>query len=126
MAELEATVRKVMEAFDRKDFTAITAMTTDDAQAVDEISRRWLRGGKEIEDYFAEVGPAIDQISSELSDVHEQDWGDTGLVTCWLEQDYLFDGGQEHVSAPTTMVLRRIDGEWRIALIHSVSLPQEG
>jgi hypothetical protein len=45
-------------------------------------------------------------------------------VTCWLEQDYLFDGVHEHVSAPTTMVLRRIDGEWRIALIHTVPLSE--
>ena len=124
MAELETTVRKLMDAFDRKDFEAITAMATDDAQAVDEISRRWIRSGKELEEYFAEVGPAIEEISSELSDLHEFDWGDTGLVTCWLEQDYLFDGVQEHVSAPTTMVLRRIDGEWRIALIHSVPLSE--
>jgi ketosteroid isomerase-like protein len=47
MAELEAAVRKMMDAFDRKDFDAITAMATDDAQAVDEISRRWIRSGKE-------------------------------------------------------------------------------
>ncbi|GAA1642285.1 hypothetical protein GCM10009744_35360 [Kribbella alba] len=124
MAELEATVRKLMDAFDRKDFDTITAMATDDAQAVDEISRRWIRSGKELDEYFAEVGPAIEDLSSELNDLHERNWGDTGLVTCWLEQDYLFDGVQEHVSAPTTVVLRRIDGEWRIALIHSVPLSE--
>jgi ketosteroid isomerase-like protein len=92
---------------------------------VDEISRRWLRSGKEIDEYFTELSPAVDQVSSRLGDVRELDWGDTGLVTCWLEQDYLFNGEQQHVSAPTTMVLRKVDDAWRIALIHSVPLTAE-
>jgi ketosteroid isomerase-like protein len=36
------------------------------------------------------------------------------------------EGKAQHVSAPTTLVLRRQDGEWKLALFHSVPLPEEG
>jgi hypothetical protein len=50
-------------------------------------------------------------------------WDDTGIVTCWLEQDYVLEGKPDHVSAPTTFALHREDGEWKVALVHSVPLP---
>jgi ketosteroid isomerase-like protein len=50
-------------------------------------------------------------------------WDDTGIVTGWLEQDYVLEGKPDHVSAPTTFVLHREDGEWKVALVHSVPLP---
>ncbi|TDO33468.1 ketosteroid isomerase-like protein [Kribbella sp. VKM Ac-2527] len=125
MAELEATVRRMMTAFDQKDWDTIRTLTTEDAQGVDEVSRRWLRGAKEIDAYYAELSPLMGAISSELNDVHELDWGDTGLVTCWLEQDYEFDGRQQHVSSPTTVVLRKAEDQWQIALMHTIPLPEE-
>jgi hypothetical protein len=52
-------------------------------------------------------------------------WGDVGLLTCWLDQAYTLDGEPQQISAPTSVVLRQIDGAWRIALIHTVPLPEE-
>ena len=99
-------------------------MATDDVQGIDEISRKWMRGQRELEDYFKQVGPAINDLHSELRDVKETKSGDTGLLTCWLEQDYTYDGKRQHISAPTTVVLRRSGSDWKFALIHSAPLPE--
>jgi ketosteroid isomerase-like protein len=125
MRELETTVRKLVGAVDRKDFDVVRRMLTPDAQGIDEISRRWLRGADDIDAYFKELEGAVDEVSSSLSDLRADTWGDVGLVTAWMEQDYTMDGEPQHISAPTTFVLRRIDGSWQVALIHSVPLPDE-
>ena len=57
---------------------------------------------------------------STLADVHTADWGDTAVVTLVLEQTYTLEGEQHAVHAPSTLVLRRQDGPWRVALVHSV------
>jgi ketosteroid isomerase-like protein len=46
-------------------------------------------------------------------------------LTCWLNQDYTLEGSAQHVSAPTTIVFRRVDGEWKLALFHSIPLPEQ-
>ncbi len=61
---------------------------------------------------------------SRLSDVQETVWDDVGLVTCWLEQDYTYQGQPQHVSAPTSAVFRRTGGEWRIVMLHTIPLPE--
>jgi ketosteroid isomerase-like protein len=126
MSELETTVRELMGAFDRQDFEFVRRMLAPDAQGVDEISLRWLRGADDIDAYFKELEGAVDNVSSTLFDLRADEWGDVGLVTAWMEQDYMLNGEAQHVSAPTTLVLRRIEGAWRVALIHSVPLPEEG
>jgi hypothetical protein len=95
-----------------------------DAQAIDEVSRRWLRNPDEISAVFRQFEATIHNIHSELRDVHERSWGDTGLVTCWLEQDYTLNGQQQHVSSPTSVGFRRDGGSWRIVLLHSIPLPE--
>jgi ketosteroid isomerase-like protein len=124
-AELEPVVRRLFADFDRLDFDAIGEYLATGAQGVDEISRRWLRETDEIAVYFAALKPMLADVKSSLGDIHEVVWADTGLVTFWLEQSYLLDGNAQQVSAPTTIVFRREDGNWRIALIHSVPLPAE-
>jgi ketosteroid isomerase-like protein len=123
----EATdiVHQVFDALDRSDFPSIRRHLSDDAQAVEEISRRWIRGADEIGDYFSRVGPMLSDCRSQLNDVREVAWGDTALITLWLEQSYLLEGQEEHVSAPTTMLMRREDDVWKIILMHSVPLPTE-
>jgi uncharacterized protein (TIGR02246 family) len=122
--ELERPVRDLFEALDRMDVEGMGKTIAKDAQSVDEISRRWLRSKDEIGSYLRQLAGAVSDVRSELRDVHEQAWGDAGVVTCWLEQDYTIEGAGQHVSAPTTFVLRREDGDWRIALFHSVPLPE--
>jgi hypothetical protein len=123
--ELETVLRDQFSAFDRKDPDALLGLVDEQGQGVDEIARRWLRGRDAIAGYVQQALPALENINSQLSDVHETVWGDVGLVTCWLEQDYTFQGRQHHVSAPTSAVLRRVGGEWRIVLLHTVPLPEE-
>jgi hypothetical protein len=64
--------------------------------------------------------PAIQNIPSRLSDVHQTVWDDVGLMTCRLEQDYTFEGPHQHVSSPTSAVLRREGGERRIVMLHTI------
>ncbi len=124
--ELEAIVRELFTAFDRKDFATALRAVSDDVQGVDEIARRWLRGRAAVEAHTRQLEAALADIRSELRDIHETTWGDAGVVTCWLEQDYTLGGQRQHVSAPTTVVLRRAEGSWRAALLHAVPLPEGG
>jgi uncharacterized protein (TIGR02246 family) len=122
--ELGAVVRDMLAAFDRKDYETVKRAFARDAQGVDEIARRWLRSGEAIDQYFRQLEPVVSDVRSEVSDVHEVALGDTGLLTLWLEQNYPLEGQPQHISAPTTVALRREDGAWRIALFHSIPLPE--
>jgi|SRR5712691_6645462 len=122
--DLEKNVRDFLRLLDAKDFDAMTRMASDDVQGVDELSRRWMRGRRALQDYFKQFGPQLSDIHSTLSDVRETVWGDGGIVTCWLEQDYTYQGKKQHVSAPTTAVLRRSGSDWKLALFHSIPLPE--
>ena len=123
--ELSTVVQELFAAFDRNDFVTAQNMFGDDAQGVDEISRRWLRTREEIGDYFRQLASAVQNLHSELRDIHEVAWDDTGLVTCWLEQDYVLNNQRQHISAPTTIVLRRLGNGWRLVLAHSIPLPED-
>ena len=120
--ELEKRVREVYRKLDAKDWDSLNQMATDDIQGVDELTRKWTHGKKAIIDGLRAA--PIDEIRTEVRDVNETTWGDVGLVTCWIEQDYRFDGKPVHVAAPTTFLFRRTGSDWRIALIHSVPLPE--
>lgn len=122
--ELADIVRKLFGDFDRLDFDAVVERAATDVQTVEEITRRWMRTSDELRDYFAQLKPILSDIKSQLTDIHEISWGDTGLVTCWLEQSYLLDGEVQHVSAPTSMMFRRENGTWKAVLIHSIPLPE--
>lgn len=105
--ELEKRVREMMHKMDAKDWDSLNQMATDDLRGVDEISKRW-----------------IDGLHTELRDMKETTWGEVGLVTCWIEQDYTYQGKPQHISAPTTLLFRRMGSDWRLALFHSVPLPE--
>jgi ketosteroid isomerase-like protein len=122
---LESATRQLFEALDRKDAEALTTSLTQDAQAVDEISRRWLRGREAIGKYFRDVSSMVEDIHSTINDVHESVNGDIGIITFWLDQDYTLEGKPTHVSAPTTLAYRREGGEWKTLLIHTVPLAPE-
>jgi ketosteroid isomerase-like protein len=120
---LTGTVQRMFDALDKADTEAALATISAEAEGIDEISRRWIRGG-EMTAYVREMMANVSDVHSEIHDAHETQWGDTGVVTCWLEQDYTMGGEPGHVSAPTTVVLRREDGEWKLALFHSTPLPE--
>jgi ketosteroid isomerase-like protein len=124
--ELESVTREMFDALDRGDAEAVIRLGAAEMQSVDEISRRWLRGLDEVGGYVRQLMGMVKGIHSTFSDVHESIWGDTGAVSCWLDQDYMLDGVPQHVSAPTTLLLRREGDAWKISLFHSVPLPAEG
>ena len=122
--ELENVANELMATLDSRDADRVVEWIGADAQSVDEISRRWLRGKSELDPHLRQMMSAVTGVRSELRDVQEHVWGDVGVVTCWLEQDYTIEGNAQHISAPTTIVLRREGGEWKLALFHSVPLPE--
>jgi ketosteroid isomerase-like protein len=122
---LESETRRLFEALDRRDMETLAGSLAQDAQGVDEISRRWMRGKDAIGKYFRETIGMVQDIHSMINDVHETVSGDIGFTTCWLEQDYTLEGKRTHVSAPTTLAFRREGGGWKVLLIHTIPLPPE-
>jgi len=90
-------------ALDAMDADRMMQAVTEDAQSVDEVSRRWLRGSGEVANYVRELMATVSDVSTQLRDAEERVWGDTGLLTCWIDQDYTMTGAQQHISAPTTI-----------------------
>jgi uncharacterized protein (TIGR02246 family) len=124
MGELGSLVQGMFDALERQDADAALALIDADGEGVDEISRRWIRSGSELTAYVSQLMGMVSDVSSQLNDVHERTIGDIGIVTFWLEQDYTLEGERHHISAPTTVVARRRDGEWKFTLFHSVPLPE--
>jgi ketosteroid isomerase-like protein len=120
---LEGVANDLVEAMDARDLERMLALTDDDAQGVDEISRRWIRGS-ELESHLREILGLVNNVHTKLRDVTERVWGDTGVLTCWLEQRYTIEGAEQQISAPTTMIFRRSSGDWKLALFHSVPLTE--
>ena len=121
---LEQQARRVFELVDAMDTDAMAAMVTDDAQGVDEISRGWMRGRDALEQYFTQLKAMVDGVSSRVSDVHVSEWGDTGVVTCVVDQTYTMGGQEQDIKAPTSITFRREGEDWKIAVFHSVPLEE--
>lgn len=116
----ESVVRELFAAVDRLDFDRALATLADDVQSANEISRTWLRGKEAKAAGYEQSDGEMSGGRSGVSDLHVQTWGDTALVTCWLEQDYTHNGMHHHVSAPSSFLLRRDGDTWKIVLIHSI------
>ena len=125
-SDLESTARDLFDALDRKEFDRIIGMSTDDVQGVDEVSRGWLRSRASFETYLQSLGEQVSNIHSTLNDIHTLELEDVGIVTFVLDQEYDMGGRHASIHAPTSLVLRRVDGAWRLALLHSVPLAEEG
>lgn len=120
---LEAATRQYFDSVDRRDAEAIIRAGTEDFQAVDGISRRWMRGTNEAGTYIRQLLKMVEDVHTSLSDVHETLRGDIGIVTCWIDQDYTSEGKGRHVSGAATLAFRRESGAWKVLLFHSVPLP---
>ena len=121
---LEREVHRLFELLDSMDLKRISAMLTDDAQGIDEISRRWMRGKAALDDYFAQLEGAVSEPKSQVSDLHAVAWGEVGLVTFVLDQTYKMNGEERRISVPTSIVFNRDNGGWKVAMIHTVPLPE--
>jgi uncharacterized protein (TIGR02246 family) len=124
--QLEQVVTDFLAALDSLDVDAMLQGLTDDAQGVDEISRRWIRGRADLSAYIRQLASSVSSIRTEVTDVSASIFGDVGVVTCWLDQTYTLEGQEQSVSAPTTIVFRNEDGDWKLSLFHSVPLPEQG
>jgi uncharacterized protein (TIGR02246 family) len=122
---LQMATEAMFKAVDRKDADAVMELFSGDAQIVDEISRRWIRGRDDVADYLRQTMKVVDGIHTTVKDIHESILQDFGLITCWIDQDYTLKGVQTHVSAPTTIAFRPEDGHWKVLLFHSIPLPSE-
>jgi uncharacterized protein (TIGR02246 family) len=122
---LEQQAHRIFELVDAMDARGMAAMIADDGQGVDEISRAWMRGRGSLEQYFAQLENLVDGVSSRVRDVHVADWGDTGVITCVVDQTYTLGGEEQQITAPTSITCRKQDGDWKIAVFHSVPLPDE-
>ena len=122
----QATVDALFGALDALDVDALEALFSSDPQGVDELSGGWRRGRESLRQYLATViGSGIADLHSTLSDVHVVEWGDVALATLVLDQTYSIGDRRSRIHAPATIVLRREDGAWRVALVHSVPLQEE-
>ena len=125
MPELTKIATDFFAALDALDAGRMKELLGADVQTVDEISRRWLRGRGAVDDYLREVIPAVSGVATQIRDTEERIWGETGVLTCWIDQDYTMNGTSQHISAPTTLVLRRDGGAWKLVLWHSIPLPEQ-
>jgi hypothetical protein len=121
----EAVVRALLRDFDRMDFAAIKGRFTADVMGIDEISRAWIRDQEGMDAYFRGLEGQVTDVATTLFDLSEQIWGDTAMVTGWMEQDYKVQGEPVHISSPFTVALRRDGDTWKVALVHAIPLQEE-
>ncbi len=122
--DFKREVKEFFALFDRQEWEKMKRRFSDDPQGVDEISRKWMRGKTSVSRYFDmldEMG--ISDIHSKLSDFAIKQWDDLVLVTCVADQKFQAEGERVSITAPVSVLYRRIGGEWKIELVHAVALP---
>lgn len=124
-SSLQQTVSRLLEFLDAMNLDALATLVDDEVQSIDEITRGWVRGRSAMNGYLSQLQDTVSDVRSEMSDVQEKAWGDTGLVTFTLDQTYTMDGQRQQISAPTSVVFQRRENEWKIMLIHTVPLPEQ-
>lgn len=122
MAGLDRLAKDFFASLDRKDFEMLLKQVDRNAEGVDEISRKWIRGKRAFAAYFKRVAPQIKNIKSTLRDLHTREVGRVGIATCFLHQSYTLSGRRQKLTAPTTMCFVRRGGDWKLTLVHSTPL----
>ena len=109
-----------LRLIDAKDETGIAHLLAEDAQLVDETTRRWIRGREAIGAALREQLSRIADIQSTAREVHVERWGDVEVETFILHQVYDLDDAPCYEVSPTTLIWRRIDRSWRLAVIDAI------
>jgi SnoaL-like domain len=122
---LETVAVEFIKNLDALAVDGLISVLADDVEGVEEISRQWLRGRDAVEGYLRELVTQVSDIHTEMRDVNERSWGDVGVLTSWLDQTYLYEGNEVRISAPTTLLFRRVGADWKMALFHSVPLSEQ-
>lgn len=124
--DLRKESQRLFDLFDRQKFDDLHAMFAEDAQGVDEISKRWIRGRDKLGGYFDQLREmGVSDIKSRLSDFAQKQWDDVALVTLVADQTYKVGGQPVAIRAPVSILFRRIGPAWKIELVHAVPLPEE-
>jgi hypothetical protein len=120
-ASAQETVDALFSALDALDTDAMAELFGDEPQGIDELSGGWRRGRPALDDYLEVLkGSGLADVRSEVSDAHLIEWDDTAIATMVLDQSYTLEGERRTIRAPTTLVLRRERGAWRVVLVHTV------
>lgn len=109
-----------LRLIDAKDETSIAQLLAEDAQLVDETTRQWVRGREAIGAALRDQLSRIADIQSTAGDVHVERWGDVEVETFILHQVYDLDDAPCYEVSPTTLIWRRIDRTWKLAVIDTV------
>jgi len=120
--ELEVIVQEFFKAVDKLDVPAVVGFVSEDAQMVEEITRKWIRGKSNVEVAFANVASLVSKVNTVASAFHTTVVGESAIVTCIVDQTYTFEGNEVTIYAPTTVGFSKSEGDWKISLIHSVPL----
>jgi hypothetical protein len=119
---LAQETHRPFQLLDALDISGLTGLLVDDAQAVDELTGRWMRGREALQAHFARLPEMVADVRSQVSDLSATAWGDVGLVTLQLDQTYTANGEVQEISAPTSLIYRRQGETWKLALVHSVPI----
>lgn len=122
-SEMRAIVEAAYAAVDRADADGLLALCADDVEMADEVGRRWLRGRVAVAEQVRRELAEIPGITSEVRDLEAREIGEVAIVTYAVTQRYRDAGRAVVVDGPGTVVLRRVHGAWRIALIQSTPFP---
>lgn len=118
-------VNALFRSIDARDAAAVAELLTDDAAMADEMSKGWVRGRAQIQEFVATTFAAVESINSAVSDVVIRESADHATVTLMLTQSYVLDGQQNSIVAPTSLMLERGEGTWLISVMQSSSLADD-
>lgn len=117
-----AIVNELFRSIDARDAAAIAELLTDDAAMADEMSKGWVRGKAQIQEFVETTFAAVESITSAVSDVVIRESAHHATVTLMLTQSYVLDGQHGSIVAPTSLLLERGEGNWLISVMQSSSL----
>jgi uncharacterized protein (TIGR02246 family) len=118
-------VNALFRSIDARDAAAVAELLTDDAAMADEMSKGWVRGKEQIQEFVGTTFAAVESITSALSDVVIRESADHATVTLMLTQSYVLDGQPGSIVAPTSLLLERGDGNWLISVMQSSPLAED-
>jgi uncharacterized protein (TIGR02246 family) len=118
-------VNALFRSIDARDAAAVAELLTDDAAMADEMSKGWVRGKAQIQEFVGTTFAAVETITSAVSDVVIRESADHATVTLMLTQSYVLDGKQGSIVAPTSLMLERGDGNWLISVMQSSALADD-
>ena len=113
-------VASFFTVLDGLDSEGVIGLMAEDAAAVDETTKAWVRGRAAVAAHWIPVIKSLTSVSSQVDELVVQELGENVMVTCLLRQTYVIADVENRIDAPTTFVLRRTSEGWKILLFHSV------